>query len=173
MTEPLFTESDLAMKVSELGKKITEDYKDKQLLCVSILKGSFIFMADLIRGIDNADLTTEFMVVSSYGTGTTSSGNVKIILDLKVDIRGKHVLIVEDIIDTGLTIKHLMAVLGERKPASMEVCSLLLRKSTTAPSPIPKYVGFEITATDFVVGYGLDHDEKLRNLKYIVKKVDI
>lgn len=164
----LFSEMDLTKRISELGKIINIDYAGKELICISILKGSFIFMADLIRQID-VDTTTEFMVVSSYGQGTKSSGNVKIVLDLKVDIKDKHVLIVEDIIDTGLTMKHLMGVLRERKPASIEVCSLLLRRSVE-PVYIPKYIGFEVNMTDFVVGYGLDFAEKYRSLKYIALK---
>jgi len=163
----LFSETTIKERVVELGKKITADYKDKQVICVSILKGSFIFMADLIREI-NLDTQCEFMVVSSYGEKTKSSGNVQIILDLKMDIKDKHILIIEDIIDSGTTIKHLMNVLGGRIPASIEVCALL-RRTTDAITYIPKYFGFEITSTDFVIGYGLDYNQKMRALKYIGK----
>ncbi|AYV78583.1 MAG: hypoxanthine phosphoribosyltransferase [Edafosvirus sp.] len=167
MSKPveLFSELQIKNRIVELGKKITSDYDNKEIICISILKGSFIFMADLIREI-NLDTSCEFMVVSSYGSKTVSSGNVKIILDLKVDIKDKHVLIIEDIIDSGATIAHLMSVLKERKPASIEVCSLLIRKADK-PAYIPKYFGFEIATVDFVIGYGLDANEKFRSMKYI------
>jgi hypoxanthine phosphoribosyltransferase len=152
--------------VKELGSQITEDYKNAQsLTCVAILKGSFIFLADLVREI-NLPITVEFMAVSSYGNETTSSGAVKIVMDLRKDIEGKHVLVVEDIVDTGLTMKYLLTLLSGRKPLSLSVCSLLRKRNPKIEVPI-KYVGFEIDRNDFVVGYGLDYAEQLRCLKYV------
>lgn len=165
--EILIDSRQIQSKVAELGRRIETDYKDATCLLVGILKGAFIFMGDLARNI-HSPAEFDFMAVSSYGTRTKTSGVVRIIKDLDIDITGQHVLIVEDIIDTGLTLKYLMANLEARGPASLEVCALL-NKMVPQGVEIPvKYEGFRIEDV-FVVGYGLDYDEKYRNLPYIAK----
>ena len=161
----LLSNEEIQEKVKELGKKITEDYKGKDLLVVVILKGSVIFAADLLRAID-LPVEIDFISVSSYGKGTTSSGIVKIIKDLNESIENKHILIVEDILDSGKTLFNLTHLLETRRPASMEVCTLLNKPERREADIEAKYMGFDIPDA-FVVGYGLDYAEKYRNLPYI------
>ncbi len=163
--EVLITKEELAAKVKELGRKITEDYKGESLLLVGILKGSVPFMADLMREID-LDVTLEFMSVSSYGSATKSSGIVRIIKDLDVPIEGLNVLIVEDIIDTGLTLDYLKGYLMGRHPKSLKICSILDKPSRRKVDIKGDYIGFEVE-DKYIVGYGLDMDQHYRNLPYI------
>ncbi len=160
-------------KVSELGNKITEDYTGKDLLLISVLRGGVIFVTDLARKID-IDLTIDFMSISSYhGMHQTSSGIVKINKDLEDSIEGKNVIIVEDIIDTGLTISYLLRNLKSRSPASMEICTLLDRNVRRIANINIKYIGFSI-GDEYVVGYGLDYKQKYRNLDSIYElKLDM
>eukprot|EP00029_Vermamoeba_vermiformis_P004992 TRINITY_DN1607_c0_g1_i1.p1 TRINITY_DN1607_c0_g1~~TRINITY_DN1607_c0_g1_i1.p1 ORF type:complete len:210 (-),score=47.45 TRINITY_DN1607_c0_g1_i1:82-711(-) len=163
----LISEERIHNRLVELGAQIAKDYKDaKDVVLVAILKGSFIFISDLVREI-HIPTRIEFMAVSSYGNETSSSGAVKIVMDLRTDIENKHVIIVEDIIDTGLTMKFLLNLLGSRKPASLQVCSLLRKEGTQKVELDLKYIGFDIPKDAFVVGYGLDYAETLRNLKYV------
>lgn len=155
----------LHKRIKELGEQLTRDYNGKDLVCICILKGAFMFTADLTKHVA-LPLTTEFMAVSSYGNETFSSGTVKILLDLKRDISGKHVLIIEDIVDTGLTMKYLMGILTQRAPASIKICTLLEKKNHNNVVPLD-YVGFTVPHDAFVIGYGLDYAEKYRNLNYI------
>ena len=152
-------------KISELAKEIDADYADREPLLIGVLKGAAMFMSDLARALERPS-TMEFMAVSSYGSSTTTSGVVRILKDLDRDIAGQHVLIVEDIIDSGLTLSWLLRNLQSRNPASIEVVALL-RKRDAAKVHVPvKYVGFDIP-NEFVVGYGLDYAERYRNLAYI------
>ena len=161
----LIEEKDLQAKVAEIGAKVTEDYKGKELLIVCVLKGAVIFVSDLIRKID-LPLDIDFMAISSYGDNTKSSGVVRILKDLNMSIEGKHVLIVEDIIDSGLTLAYLVENLRSRGPASVEICTILDKKERRTTSLDIKYIGFQVP-DEFVVGYGLDYAEKYRNLPYI------
>lgn len=162
----LVTEEELAEAVKRLGEAITRDYQGKEVLVVGILRGASLFMADVIRQID-CYLEIDFMDVSSYGTATESSGEVKIIKDLDTSVEGKHVLIVEDIIDTGRTLQYLINLLKVRKAASIKICSLLDKPSRRIMTDvIVDYVGVEVP-NEFVVGYGLDYEQKYRNLPYI------
>lgn len=161
----LIEEKELQAKVAEIGAKITEDYKGKELLIVCVLKGAVIFVSDLIRKID-LKLDIDFMAISSYGTNTQSSGVVRILKDLNTSIEGKHVLIVEDIIDSGLTLSYLVENLRSRGPASVEICTILDKPDRRKSDLFIKYTGFKIP-DEFVVGYGLDYAEKYRNLPYI------
>ena len=163
--EILFNEEEIAKKVKELAKKITEDYRGKDLTVIGILKGSNIFMGDLIRKID-IPLQIDFMVVSSYCQSTESSGIVRVIKDLDYSIEGKNILIVEDIIDTGLTLAYLKEILLKRKPQSVKICSLLDKPARRRVDLEVDYIGFE-TPDEFIVGYGIDYSEKYRNLPYI------
>jgi len=152
-------------RVQELGKQLTEEYQGKDLFVIGILKGSVIFMADLVRAI-GLDLQVDFMAVSSYGKSTNSSGVVRILKDLDSDIHGKDVLIVEDIVDTGLTLSYLVENLLSRNPASLKICTFLDKPSRRVADISPHYNGYEIP-DEFVVGYGLDYSERYRNLPYI------
>lgn len=163
--EVLFSREVISAKVEELGKKITEDYKGKDLVVVGVLKGANVFMADLIREI-NLPLEMDFMAVSSYGLSTESSGVVKIIKDLDKGIEGKDVLVVEDIIDTGLTLKYLCNNLMEREASSVKICTLLDKPERRKVDVPIDYKGFEIP-DEFIVGYGIDFAEKYRNLPYV------
>ena len=163
--EIMISEEDIQDKVKELGKKITEDYKGKDLVVICVLKGAIMFVSDLIKEI-KVPLAIDFMAVSSYGNSTKSSGVVKIIKDLDDSIEGKDVLIVEDIIDSGLTLSYLLDNLKSRDPDSMEICTLLDKPSGRKTDVKTKYVGFEIK-DEFVVGYGLDYAEKYRNVPHI------
>ena len=162
----LFSEEDIANMVKRLGAQITEDYKGKDLVLIAVLRGAVVFMGDLMRAIDTP-LAIDFMAVSSYGDGAKSSGIVRIIKDLDIDIKGRDVLIVEDILDSGLTLKYLMANLASRGPASLEVCTFLWTDVEGKQAAIdPKYVGTHCP-DEFVVGYGLDFAERYRNLPYV------
>ena len=162
----LVTEEQLKAKVNELGAQITKDYEGRDLLLVSILKGSVVFMADLMRAI-RMPCGIDFMVVSSYGgANTTSTGLVKIVKDLDQDLSGKDLLIVEDILDTGKTLHELLALLKARNPASLKVCVLLDKPARRVTDVRADYVGYTIPDA-FVVGYGLDYAEEYRNLPYI------
>jgi hypoxanthine phosphoribosyltransferase len=156
----------LAARVAQLGEQITRDYADKELVLVGVLKGSFIFMADLARAIAKTDLRVEFLGVQSYGDETSSSGVVQITFDLTKPIDGKHVLIVEDIVDTGLTMEYLLENLRTRHPASVRLCALLHKPSRMKKPCTIDYLGFTIPDL-FVVGYGLDFAQNYRNLPYI------
>lgn len=163
--EVFYSEEQLKEKVAELGAAITRDYQGKAPVLVSVLRGSYIFMADLTRSID-LPCTVDFMSVSSYGKGTTSSGQVKIIKDLSEPIEGKDLIIVEDILDSGNTLFYLRDVLSARKPASISICTLLDKPERRTKPIKADYSGFEVPDA-FVVGYGLDYAEKYRNLPYI------
>jgi hypoxanthine phosphoribosyltransferase len=161
----LITEAEIQAKLAEMGAKITADYRDRSLLLVGVLKGAFVVMADLARNIE-LPLQFDFMAVSSYGAATKTSGVVRILKDLDHDLRDRDVLVVEDIVDSGLTLKYLLKNLAGRKPASLEVAALL-RKEGIQQVPLDvRYVGFDIP-NEFVVGYGLDYAEKYRNLPFI------
>lgn len=161
----LISEEELKEIIARLGKQITEDYKDKNLLVVSVLKGSVMVMADLLREI-KLPLRIDFMSVSSYGSGTTSSGTVKIIKDLDINLAGYDLLIVEDILDSGVTLSSLKQILLTRGPASVKICTLLDKPERRKADIKADYVGAQIPDA-FVVGYGLDYDEKYRNLPYV------
>lgn len=161
----LLSEEEIAKRVKELGKQLTEEYKGRELLVVGILKGCMLFLSDLVRTID-LPLTMDFMVVSSYGTATKSSGVVRIIKDLEREIEGKDVLIVEDIVDSGLTLSYLIENLKTRNPNSIKVCSLLDKPDRRKAQVDIAYVGFKIP-DEFVVGYGLDYAERYRNLPFV------
>jgi hypoxanthine phosphoribosyltransferase len=163
--EVLVTADQIQDKIAELAKQITEEYRDKDVLLVGVLKGAFVFMSDLARHIQ-LPIEFDFMAVSSYGSSTKSSGVVRILKDLDYEITGRHVLLVEDIIDSGLTISYLLRYLEARRPASLEICSLFWKRGEQAVPLEVKYPGFEIPPV-FVVGYGLDYSEKYRNLPYI------
>lgn len=156
---------EIESKLAEMGKAITEDYESKDLLMVGILKGAFVVMADLSRQID-LPLEFDFMAVSSYGASTKTSGVVRILKDLDEEIEGRDVLIVEDIIDSGLTLHYLMKNLLVRKPGSLEIAALLIKDGIERPPLDIKYEGFHIPP-EFVIGYGLDYAGKYRNLPYV------
>jgi hypoxanthine phosphoribosyltransferase len=155
-------EDELHSRIAELGKEITADYSDRAPLLVGVLKGAFVFMSDLARRID-LPVEVDFMAVASYGSSTKTSGIVRIVKDLDLDLVDRHVLIVEDIVDSGLTLRWLRRNLAARNPASIEVCALLVKEGLQREDPDIKYVGFRIPP-DFVVGYGLDVAERHRNL---------
>lgn len=163
--EILVQSDDLRQRIRALATEINRDYEGKSLLLVGVLKGAFFFLADLMRQLD-IDCEVDFMAVSSYGSSTESSGVVRILKDLDTPIQDRHVLVVEDIVDSGLTLSYLMKNLGARQPASLEVCALLTKPSRFKVDPNLRYVGFEIPDR-FVVGYGLDYDQRLRNLPYV------
>ncbi len=161
----LVTQDDIRKRVAELGKEISKDYEGNKILLVGVLKGAFIFIADLIREID-LDCEVDFMAVSSYGAATKSSGVVRIIKDLDAEIEDKHVLIVEDIVDSGLTLTYLRKNLQARNPASLEVCSMFVKEGQIKTNQRVKYKGFELPS-EFVIGYGLDIAESYRGLPYL------
>ena len=161
----LFTEEELKERVAQLGAAITADYAGKAPVLASVLRGSYIFMADLTRHIE-LPITVDFMSVSSYGSGTSSSGQVEIKKDLSECIEGRDLIIVEDILDSGNTLYYLMDVLRARKPASIKICTLLDKPERRAKPIVADYAGFSIPDA-FVVGYGLDYAERYRNLPYI------
>lgn len=169
IVEVLISREKVEARIEELAKEIEKDYTGKNLVCVGLLKGSVMFMSDLIKAI-NLDLRIDFMKVSSYGSGTDSTGVVKILKDVDVDLTGKDVLIVEDIIDTGLTIVNVKDFLAKKNPNSIKVCTLLDKPSRRKVEVKGEYVGFEIP-DEFVVGYGLDLDEKYRNIPFVGKFV--
>ena len=161
----LITEEELSNKVRELGARISEDYRGRNLLMVSVLKGSVIFMADLMRAI-TVDARVDFMAVSSYGNGVKTSGVVKIIKDLDLPLDGYDILIVEDILDSGKTLSYLIENLKQRNPASVRIAALLDKPERREVDIRPDYKGFEVP-DEFVVGYGLDYAEKYRNLPFV------
>ena len=161
----LVSEEELKAKVAELGAQISKDYEGRNLVLVSILKGSVVFMADLMRAV-SIPCSIDFMVVSSYGKNTETSGLVKIIKDLDQDLSGKDVLIVEDILDTGVTLSKLKPMLRLRNPASIRIAAILDKPTRRKADIHADYLGFEVP-DEFVVGYGLDYDEKYRNLPYV------
>lgn len=158
----MLTAEEIAEKVAELGRRISADYAGKELLMISVLKGSVVFMADLMRHV-TVPSSIDFMSVSSYGSSTVSSGVVKIVKDIDIDLAGKHLLIVEDILDSGATLSYLKQLLNDRSPASIKLVTLLDKPSRRRADIKADYVGFEIE-DEFVVGYGLDYDEYYRNL---------
>lgn len=160
-------EDELSERVAALGKQITADYTDRPPLLVGVLKGAFMFMSDLSRSID-LPVEFDFMAVASYGSSTRTSGVVRIVKDLDIELTGRHVVIVEDIVDSGLTLAYLRKTLAARRPASLEVCALLLKEGLQEEEPDLKYVGFRIPP-DFVIGYGLDVAERYRNLPYVAE----
>ena len=160
-----FSEEQILARVKELGAQITKDYEAKNPMFIGVLKGSFVFMADLIKNIDTyCDM--DFMAVSSYGSGTSTTGAVKITKDLTYDIQGRNIIIVEDILDSGVTLSYLVNYLSMRKPASIAICTLLDKPSRRKTSVKADYVGMECPDA-FIVGYGLDYAERYRNLPYI------
>ncbi|MFB0836209.1 hypoxanthine phosphoribosyltransferase [Arthrobacter halodurans] len=161
----LYTREQIQDKINELAAQIDQDYEGRDLLVVGVLKGAVMVMADLVRAL-HSHVAMDWMAVSSYGSGTQSSGVVRILKDLDTDLMGKHVLIVEDIIDSGLTLSWLKANLISRGPASVEICTLLRKPEAAKVEIDVKYVGMEIP-NEFVVGYGLDFSEKYRNLDFI------
>ncbi len=163
--EVLISAEEIDAKLAEMGAAITRDYQGKDLLLIGILKGAFVVMADLSRHID-LPVEFDFMAVSSYGSATKSSGVVRILKDLDQEIAGRHVLIVEDIVDTGLTLQYLLKNLQVRKPESLSLAALLIKDGIERPPLDVKYEGFRIPPK-FVIGYGLDFDGKYRNLPYI------
>lgn len=163
--EVLIPADRLKARIEELGRRITEDYQGKTVHLVCVLKGAYTFLADLSRAID-LPVTIDFLAVSSYGKGKRSSGEVQVTKDLDQSLEGKEVIVVEDIADTGLTLNYLLNMLRSRRPASLRVCALLSKPSRRLIDVQVDYVGFEIPDR-FVVGYGLDHDQLHRNLKYI------
>lgn len=164
--EILITEQQITSRVAELGRQISRDYAGREILVVGILKGAVLFLADLVRHID-VPVCLDFMAVSSYGATTASSGVVQIIKDLEQNIEGRHVLIVEDIVDTGLTLKYLRDNLATRRPASLRICTLLDKPGRRKVPVQVDYNGFVIP-DEFVVGYGLDYAERYRNLREIL-----
>lgn len=161
----LYTEEELRRRVKEVGAQITADYCGRQPMLISVLRGSYIFMADLTRSID-LDVTVDFMAVSSYGAGTVSTGQVEIKKDLSDSIEGKDLIVVEDILDSGNTLYYLIDVLKARKPASIRICTLMDKPDRRTKPITADYVGFTIPDA-FIVGYGLDYAEKYRNLPYV------
>ena len=168
--EILVQPDDLKRKVREIGEQISIDYAERDLLLVCVLKGAVFFLADLMRAID-IQCEVDFMAVSSYGSETDSSGVVRILKDLDRPIAGRDVLIVEDIVDSGLTLQYLLRNLGAREPASLEVCALLTKPERRKVELPTRYVGFEIP-DKFAIGYGLDMDERYRNLPYVAALSD-
>jgi hypoxanthine phosphoribosyltransferase len=161
----VFSAEAIHERVRELGRQITDSYPEGDLLILGLLKGSFIFVSDLVREIGRP-LQVDFLVVSSYGNETVSSGNVRLVYDPETQLEGKHILLAEDIVDSGRTLSRVINVLQERNPGSIEVCALLDKHvSTFLPHP-PKFVGFD-APDEFLVGYGLDHAENFRHLPYI------
>jgi hypoxanthine phosphoribosyltransferase len=161
----IVSNTELTARIAELGAQITADYAENPPLLVGVLKGAFMFMSDLSRAIA-LPVEVDFMAISSYGSATRTSGVVRIVKDLDVDLAGRHVLVVEDIVDSGLTLSYLQRYLLARQPASLEVCALLVKEGQQRTALDLRYVGFHIPP-EFVVGYGLDVDERLRNLHAI------
>ena len=163
--EILIEEDALQTRIRELGREISVDYAGRELLLVGVLKGAVFFMADLMRELA-VPCEIDFMAISSYGAATDSSGVVRILKDLDINIEGRHVLVVEDIIDSGLTLSYLMRTLTARKPGTLEVCALLTKPERREIDVPVRYIGFEIP-NKFVIGYGLDFAERYRNLPYV------
>lgn len=161
----VFDEQTIARRVAELGREITAAYPDGELVVLGLLKGSFIFLSDLVRTIDRP-LQVDFLVAASYGTDTISSGTVRLLYDPETELQGKHILLVEDIVDTGKTLNRLVSILRERRPKSLEICALLHKHVAEHLELEPAFVGFDAPQV-FLVGYGLDHAEDFRHLPYV------
>lgn len=161
----LISEEEITERVAQLGEQISRDYQGRDVLMVSVLKGAFIFMADLARSTD-IHINIDFMAVSSYGGGTKTTGVVRVLKDLDVPLDGKDILIVEDILDSGKTLSYLKEMLEQRNPSSIKICTLLDKPERRESPVTADYVGF-VVPDEFVVGYGLDYDERYRNLRYI------
>jgi len=170
--KPIVTQEAMRARIRELGRQITADYAQKDLVMIGILKGAYAFYADLARAID-LPLKVDFLVVSSYAGKAKSSGKIKVLTELTEDIAGRDVLLVEDIVDSGCTVQHLRKALGAGKPKSIKVCALLSKPDRRQVEVVVDYVGFNIP-NKFVVGYGLDYQQKYRNLPYlaVLEKVD-
>jgi hypoxanthine phosphoribosyltransferase len=165
VAEILIDEDDLQRRIAELGDEISADYRGRDLLLLGVLKGAVFFMSDLMRRL-TIPCEIDFMAISSYGASTDSSGVVRILKDLDINIEGRHVLVVEDIIDSGLTLSYLMRMLESREPATLEICALLTKPERREIDVDVRYTGFEIP-NRFVIGYGLDFAERYRNLPYV------
>jgi hypoxanthine phosphoribosyltransferase len=162
----VYTANDIAGRVHEMGREITESIPEgDEILVLGLLKGSFIFLSDLVREITRP-VQVDFLVASSYGSGTTSSGNVKLLYDPDAEFKGRHVILVEDIVDSGTTLNRLIPMLEEREPMSLEICALLHKHIATNLVREPRWIGFD-APHEFLIGYGLDHSEKYRNLPFI------
>lgn len=160
-----FDEATIARRVRELGEEITAAYPDGDLLVLGLLKGSFVFLADLVRQIERP-LQVDFLVASSYGDATVSSGQVNLVYDPETKLEGKHILLVEDIVDSGRTLQRLLVLLGARQPRSLEICALLHKHIATELHHPTKFIGFD-APNEFLVGYGLDHAEDFRHVPYV------
>jgi hypoxanthine phosphoribosyltransferase len=167
----LVQSDELAHRVAQLGTQISEDYAGRDLFLVGVLKGAVFFLADLMRHLDVPSCELDFMAVASYGSSTDTSGVVRILKDLDASIEGRDVLIVEDIVDSGLTLSYLLRTLKARNPASLDVCALLTKPERRKVELPIRYVGFEIP-NEFAIGYGLDHGERYRNLPYVAALVE-
>lgn len=165
IAEIAFDAETIATRVAQLGREITAHYGEGELLVVGLLKGSFIFMSDLVRAVLRPH-QVDFLVAASYGSGTTSSGQVRLLYDPETELRGRHLLLVEDIVDSGTTLNRLVRLLRERGPRSLEICALLHKRLASQLELEPRFVGFDAPAT-FLVGYGLDHAEDFRHLPFI------
>jgi len=161
----VYTQEQIAERVRELGVEITAAYPDGELLMLGLLKGSFIFLSDLVREVVRP-LQVDFLVASSYGESTVSSGNVRLLYDPETELEGKHIVLVEDIVDTGRTLSRLMDLLQARKPQSLEICALLHKHIATELRYPTRFIGFD-APNEFLVGYGLDHAENFRHVPYI------
>ncbi len=163
---PMFTEAQLQERIKELGAQISKDYEGESVVAIAVLKGSILFFSDLIRSMDLPGLECDFLGLSSYGSRTESSGVVRLTSDLSRAVEGKHLLVVEDIVDTGLTVQYLLENLGTRRPKSIKICTLLHKPAGTRVEVPMDYIGFTIE-NRFVVGYGLDYDERYRQLPFV------
>ncbi len=161
----VYSREQIAQRVRELGAEITAAYPEGDLLLLGLLKGSFIFLSDLVREVERP-LQVDFLVASSYGEGTVSSGNVRLLYDPETELEGKHIILVEDIVDTGRTLSRLMDLLQARKPRSVEICALLHKHIATELRYPTRFIGFD-APNEFLVGYGLDHAENFRHIPYI------
>jgi len=161
----VYTKEQIASRVREMGAEITAAYPDGELLMLGLLKGSFIFLSDVVREVERP-LQVDFLVASSYGDSTTSSGNVRLLYDPETELEGKHIVLVEDIVDTGRTLSRLMDLLQARKPRSVEICALLHKHVATELRYPTRFIGFD-APNEFLVGYGLDHAENFRHIPYI------
>ena len=170
VAEILIDAESLSARIAELGAEVSADYEGRDLLLIGVLKGAVFFMADLMRQL-TVPCEVDFMAISSYGAATDSSGVVRILKDLDINIEGRHVIVVEDIIDSGLTLSYLMRNLESREPASLEICALLTKPGRREIDVPVRYVGFEIP-NRFVIGYGLDFAERYRNLPYVAVLAD-
>lgn len=161
----VYTKEQIAARVKEMGAEITAAYPEGELLMLGLLKGSFIFLSDLVREVERP-LQVDFLVASSYGDSTVSSGNVRLLYDPETELEGKHIILVEDIVDTGRTLSRLMDLLQARKPRSVEICALLHKHIATELRYPTRFIGFD-APNEFLVGYGLDHAENFRHVPYI------